>query len=578
MKSVRCALVMGNAAYSGALSLSSPRHDAQHVADALGALQFDVSVGIDLRHDDMEILFTSFISKLDVVQPDVTIFYYSGHGLQIERRNFVVPIDFDRADALQLFSVQDLIDKISKRTSIQIVMLDACRSGLDGDRIFDGEALILDGKKRVRFESAGITLSGLAEMRAPPNTFIAFAAAPGDFAYDGDMLLSPFTDAFLRYVDAVDLPLSNLMSRVRQDVYKATNQRQVTWDHSSLTFPFYFNPGSMFLLSGNALALFGVVVSLIPYSLLLASPEKSWGWILVAGVFPTLSLIILLTAAHRLYARLRGSFRLGAEVEYSVREYLLLSIEKGALGGYFGSLVASLGIAYVYYDEWLAKFNVWISDLIVGRPTPSVTPPEPLGKMVVELAIATALTACIVGVLSIFFARATISRGRITIPRYVSPIRNMLGAAFGGVIAGLVCGPILMCYYGSLSRPDAMPTLLVPPGIVGAVIVVFSIVNFDFERLTSRRLLLGLSSALGAVLIGAVIAATIFGVLYLLGIVDAVVAWLSDNSQSNIILAVGGAIYGVPVGLSLGIVIGAAIALTGRLTGKPVLSKVVEQL
>jgi hypothetical protein len=115
--------------------------------------------------------------------------------------------------------------------------------------------------------------SGLAEMQTKSDTFITFAAAPGGVAYDGlrQESLSPFTQALVKYLDIVDLPLANLSSRVRQDVLNKTNGQQRTWDQSSLMSPFYFSPGSILFFTGNFLAVIGLVVAVLIFTLVFAT-------------------------------------------------------------------------------------------------------------------------------------------------------------------------------------------------------------------------------------------------------------------------------------------------------------------
>ncbi|MGX9182543.1 caspase family protein, partial [Mesorhizobium sp. BHbdii] len=124
-------------------------------------------------------------------------------------------------------------------------MLDACRSAAPGEAAIGARSLKLISRDRAIFIDGKDSIgNGLAAIEAQRNTFIGFAAAPGGVAYDGDQALSPFTGALVKYLGSVDLPLSNLTSRVRQEVLISTQGRQHTWDQSSLMEPFFFNPGT----------------------------------------------------------------------------------------------------------------------------------------------------------------------------------------------------------------------------------------------------------------------------------------------------------------------------------------------
>ncbi|MGY4454958.1 hypothetical protein ACVWZR_009618 [Bradyrhizobium sp. i1.3.1] len=506
MQSTKCALVLGNSEYGGDLWLRCPKHDAEQTAAALKRLKFSVTLGLDLKYDQVNSLINNFLDRIAKEKPFATVVYYSGHGLQMEDQNFILPTDFQADDRPNLVSVQAILDRVARHSNLQIVLLDACRSNIEAQEKLKGKSVRLVGTKTFDPTIYQEPRTGLAEMQTPSSTFIAFAASPGDVAYEGDRSLSPFTEAFLKNVELVDLPLSNLMSRVRQDVYRATGYQQQTWDHSSLIVPFYFNPGSMFLFMGNALAVFGLLVAMVPYSLSLASPEKSWDVIAISSVFPFVSLVILMFGSHTVYSRLRGAVQDYEDGAASLRDYFFVSLRKGSVGGFIGSLLAAVVISYVYDLIWIGRFNQWLasssavfasnsppdwigkfSQWIVSSAAFGIgTPPEPLSVITVRVAIATTICGCILGFLSLFFARVDFSGGRLRLSNSRSPTRTLFGSGFGGCLSGLICAPALN-YFGVQHGPRAMPELLLPCGIIGTAILVFSIVNFDFERLSSRR-------------------------------------------------------------------------------------------
>jgi hypothetical protein len=179
------------------------------------------------------------------------------------------------------------------------VLLDACRNDTDARAFVGGKGI--RSEKAFFINDQPLLASGLAEMKASSNTFIAFAAAPGDVAYDGlaGEPLSPFTASLVKYLDLVDLPISNLTSRVRQDVLKHTQGKQRTWDQSSLMAPFYLNPGSALLFTGNLMALVGLMLSMIPYSLVLSWADATWPLVATAAALPLISLAILLFGARQ---------------------------------------------------------------------------------------------------------------------------------------------------------------------------------------------------------------------------------------------------------------------------------------
>jgi uncharacterized caspase-like protein len=85
----RVALVMGNSAYQHTAPLKNPSNDATDMAEKLRQLGFDVIEGTDLSKDEMEQRIRAFADKL--TGADVGLFFYAGHGLQIDGRNFLAP-------------------------------------------------------------------------------------------------------------------------------------------------------------------------------------------------------------------------------------------------------------------------------------------------------------------------------------------------------------------------------------------------------------------------------------------------------------------------------------------------------
>jgi len=89
--SERVALVIGNGGYKHSTTLKNPANDATDVAVALKRLGFEVLVGTDLSSDDMRAVLREFGDKLEHAK--IALFFYAGHGLQIEGDNYLVPVD-----------------------------------------------------------------------------------------------------------------------------------------------------------------------------------------------------------------------------------------------------------------------------------------------------------------------------------------------------------------------------------------------------------------------------------------------------------------------------------------------------
>src|SRR5215468_10037519 len=113
----RVALVIGNGAYQHAPALANPKNDAEGMAAALKRLGFDVALGVDLDKAATDRMLESFERKLDGA--DVALFFYAGHGLQVNGRNFLVPVDakLEREAQLNFQAVAlDLVQTLMEQT------------------------------------------------------------------------------------------------------------------------------------------------------------------------------------------------------------------------------------------------------------------------------------------------------------------------------------------------------------------------------------------------------------------------------------------------------------------------------
>jgi hypothetical protein len=231
----RVALVLGNAAYANAAPLNNAANDADDIADALGKLGFAVIKGIDRPKRETEELLQSFIDRLE--RSDVALFYYSGHGLQINGRNYVVPTDAriekERDVPFQAISVDFILEQMESTAPTNLIFLDACR-----DNPF-ARNLSLAVSRSMLGRPVEV-LRGLAQVTPGVGTFIAFSTSPNKVASDGAGRNSPFTGALKRHIATPDVSVSDLLITVRNEVLEETKQRQLPWDQSALIGTFYF--------------------------------------------------------------------------------------------------------------------------------------------------------------------------------------------------------------------------------------------------------------------------------------------------------------------------------------------------
>ena len=224
----RIALVIGNSAYQTLrLQLDNPEKDARDIASALAAAGFQITVETNVRRRELYRLIDAFGEKIAATPDTVGLFYYAGHGIQRDGRNYLIPIDADltseaelEAEAVDTGKVLRAMD--AAQNPLNIVILDACR-----DNPLPRKARSL--------------IRGLARMEAPRGTFIAYAAAPGQTAADGDKGGNGvFTGALIKQLVEPGLPIEEVFKRVIRAVSQRTGGRQVPWMESSLQGDFYF--------------------------------------------------------------------------------------------------------------------------------------------------------------------------------------------------------------------------------------------------------------------------------------------------------------------------------------------------
>ncbi|CAG1010324.1 hypothetical protein RHIZO_03755 [Rhizobiaceae bacterium] len=231
----RVALVIGNGAYQEATSLANPVNDAADVAARLRGLGFKVIEAHDLEKRALERRIGEFADAL--AGADAGLFYYAGHGVQVDGRNYILPVDarLDGAVKLQLESVpiDQVLDIMEQQTRTSLVFLDACRNN----------PFARSGAKGS--DRAARALSGLAPFDAARGSFIAFSTAPGAVALDGSGRNSPFAAALIAHIDLPGQSINDLMIAVRRDVVAATGGQQRPWEQGSLVERFEFVPGGM---------------------------------------------------------------------------------------------------------------------------------------------------------------------------------------------------------------------------------------------------------------------------------------------------------------------------------------------
>ncbi|MGV7224113.1 MAG: caspase family protein [Nitrospinales bacterium] len=221
----RFALVIGNGNYKSS-PLRNPTNDAHDMALILKTMGFEVTLLENAEHMEMERAIRKLGEQLR--NGGTGLFYFAGHGIQINGRNYLIPVDaeietesdvrFEAVDAGRVLGKME-----DAKNEMNIVVLDACR-----DNPFS--------------RSFRTSNRGLARMDAPKGSLIAYATAPGSIAADGEGRNGIFTKYLLNNLITPGLTVEQILKRTRIDVLKDTNDKQIPWESSSLTGNFYFNP------------------------------------------------------------------------------------------------------------------------------------------------------------------------------------------------------------------------------------------------------------------------------------------------------------------------------------------------
>jgi hypothetical protein len=220
----RVALVIGNSAYLSS-PLINPYNDARAIAATLRRQGFDVDEKTNLGYIQFNEAVENFGRRLKT--GGVGLFYYAGHGLQVQGSNYLVPVDAKiNSEGEVRYKTVDaglVIAQMERaKSEVNIIILDACR-----DNPFS--------------RSSRSTNRGLASIEAPSGTIIAYATAPGRTASDGEGGNNGlYTSELIRVLDTPGLKIEDVFKQVRKNVREKTAGTQVPWESSSLEGDFFF--------------------------------------------------------------------------------------------------------------------------------------------------------------------------------------------------------------------------------------------------------------------------------------------------------------------------------------------------
>ncbi len=236
----RVALVIGNAAYKTVPALLNPQHDAEAIAASLRATGFaKVTVVSDASREQMVDALRTFATEAE--QADWAVAYYSGHGLEVNGTNYLVPVDAkiasDRDVQFAAVPLYQVMASVGGARKLKLVLLDACRNNPFVPQM--RMTMPVDATVASTASSAAATPTrsiglGLAAIKVTGATLVVYAAKHGQTALDGEGNDSPFAVAVVQRIATPNVEINKLFRLVRDDVMEATAGRQEPYTYGSL--------------------------------------------------------------------------------------------------------------------------------------------------------------------------------------------------------------------------------------------------------------------------------------------------------------------------------------------------------
>ena len=235
---MRRALLIGNDTYKYADVLKNAREDARAMANELKGFGYEVTLRLDQSQKEMQATLRDF--RESIKEGDEVLFYFSGHAVEIDGKNYLTPIDTIGMNQNQL--ADDSIDLKSsvldpftrKKAKLTLALIDACRNNP-----FLKTSLtksVMGGSK------------GLAPTTPATGQLIVYSAGSGQTALDrlgeSDTLKNGlFTRVFLQEMRKVDLPIDRVIKNVRTEVVRLARtigHDQVPAIYDEVVGDFYF--------------------------------------------------------------------------------------------------------------------------------------------------------------------------------------------------------------------------------------------------------------------------------------------------------------------------------------------------
>ncbi|UMQ41657.1 caspase family protein [Chryseobacterium sp. Y16C] len=217
------AIIIGNNNYFKGSELTNGENDAIQIAEIFRAYNYEVKLFLNIDQKKIVDILQEYSDLLKDF--DASIFYFAGHGFEVDGENFLASIDSqippeNKYMARQnCITLNDLFDIYRQNpTKLNIVILDACRRSFGR-----GTAL------------------GFSPIIAPKGSLIAFSTSPNEGALDvGYENNSIYTGSLIKHLSTERIAVEDLFKSVRKTVFALSGGKQTTWEHTSLIGDFYF--------------------------------------------------------------------------------------------------------------------------------------------------------------------------------------------------------------------------------------------------------------------------------------------------------------------------------------------------
>ena len=226
----RVALVIGNSKYVNAVPLPNPANDAHLIASTLRNAGFEVIEGVDQDNAGMHSLISRFTEES--YNADLAVIFYAGHGMQVDGKNYLIPVDAELTSPAYLktrtVQIDEFMAALPPDPAVGVIILDACRDN-------PLARTLAASLPKTRSLGAGLApVEAKADGVGTGGVLIAYATDPGAIAFDGNGVDSPYSLALAKHLTEPGVEIQSALTRVRGEVTETTQGRQRPWHNASL--------------------------------------------------------------------------------------------------------------------------------------------------------------------------------------------------------------------------------------------------------------------------------------------------------------------------------------------------------